>query len=263
MPCWTLWPQQAGMENEGKATTMNEAEALVRVQEIDLSLMRFQAEVKKLPQLQKIQTIAKAQKKLAQDMTKIVGQRKDAELELRDNEDMTVKIAEREEEVREEMQQDGLTARELQDIEDELTMLAKRREKYEFAHEGLKQNLRKMLDAEANAQKLKLRLDEETENQKKAYEDVTAGIRQEAAQLKEERERISRYISPTMQETYRRAQKRFGGLAVETLHGNKPSICRVALQPSDFGDIARKGQICECPYCHRILVTGVSEPEDE
>lgn len=238
---------------------MNEAEALVRVQEIDLSLMRLQDEIRKLPQIAKIEAIGKAKKKLAQDMTKIVGQRKDAELELRDNEDMTERLLGHEDEIRQEAQTDGHTSRELMDLEDQLSMIVKRREKFEYAHGGLKANLQKMLDAEENAGKLKARLDEEELNQKKALEDVTAGMRQEASQLAEERAQDMKRVSPAMQERYRTASRRFGGLAVETLNGNRPSICRVALQPSDFGDIARRGQICECPYCHRILVTGVGE----
>ncbi|MEE8680676.1 MAG: C4-type zinc ribbon domain-containing protein [Olsenella sp.] len=238
---------------------MNEAQALVRLQEIDLSLIRYDGEIRKLPQLKKLAAIKQAQKKLAQDMTKIVGQRKDAELELKDNEDMTERLKQHEEEVKAEANEDGHSPRELQDFENQLTMLAKRREKYEFTHEGLKQNLQKMLDAEAHAGELKIRLDEETENQTRAYQDVTAGIRESVKELTEERKRVLSHISPEMQKKYSETSTRFGGLAVETLHGNKPSICRVALQPSDFGDIARKGQICECPYCHRILVTGTEE----
>ena len=51
------------------------------------------------------------------------------------------------------------------------------------------------------------------------------------------------------------AAKRFGGLAVEKLEGNVPSVCRVKLQPSLFSDLKHAGSIAECPYCHRLLVT--------
>ena len=104
---------------------MNEAQALVRLQEIDLSLIRYDGEIRKLPQLKKLAAIKQAQKKLAQDMTKIVGQRKDAELELKDNEDMTERLKQHEEEVTAEANEDGHTPRELQDFENQLTMLAR------------------------------------------------------------------------------------------------------------------------------------------
>ena len=54
---------------------------------------------------------------------------------------------------------------------------------------------------------------------------------------------------------YDAAAKRFGGLAVEKLEGNVPSVCRVKLQPSLFSDLKHAGSIAECPYCHRLLVT--------
>ena len=62
-------------------------------------------------------------------------------------------------------------------------------------------------------------------------------------------------ISPELLDRYEKARKRFGGVAVETLVGNKPSACRVTLQPSSFADIRRSAsEVTTCPYCKRILV---------
>lgn len=61
-------------------------------------------------------------------------------------------------------------------------------------------------------------------------------------------------ISEDVLAAYGRATKRFGGLAVERLTGNMPSICRVKLQQGIYGELMRGPIITECPYCHRMLV---------
>ena len=50
------------------------------------------------------------------------------------------------------------------------------------------------------------------------------------------------------------------GIAVEPLVGNRPSVCRVALQPSSYTDIRRSNaEVTTCPYCKRMLVISKEE----
>ena len=65
---------------------MNDYEALLRLQQIDLELMRDSRRLKAMPQQKRIQAADAAKRKVAGELTKIVGQRKDAELELQDAE---------------------------------------------------------------------------------------------------------------------------------------------------------------------------------
>lgn len=65
---------------------MNESQALLRLQEIDLELMRLNGQLKAMPQQKKLAAIDAAKKNLAGKMKSIVGQRKDAEIDLEDNE---------------------------------------------------------------------------------------------------------------------------------------------------------------------------------
>ena len=65
---------------------MKETEALLRIQEIDLALMRHKKTLSQMPQAKKIQAIKAARKKLATEITRVVGLRKDALMDLHDNE---------------------------------------------------------------------------------------------------------------------------------------------------------------------------------
>ena len=181
---------------------MSEASELLRLQEIDLELMRTKKTAEALPQRQKVAAARAAAKKVAGELTKIVGQRKDLEIELADLDDSKRFFSEKVTEI-----QDGT----------------------------YNQDFRSAQDMEYN-----LAMDKITERVKT---------------LAFERERIVADLPASIVTSYEAARKRFGGVAVETLVGNRPSACRVALQPSSFTDIRRSGaEVTTCPYCKRILV---------
>ena len=55
---------------------MRETEALLRLQDIDLTLMRHKKTLSAMPQMQKVKAAQSARKKLAVQMRQIVGERK-------------------------------------------------------------------------------------------------------------------------------------------------------------------------------------------
>lgn len=234
---------------------MKETAALVRIQEIDLALMRHKRTLGSLPQSKKIQTIHVARKKLAQEISKIVGLRKDAEMDLEENETSHARLEEVVLEVQEKFDSGTAGYRELADLESQLTSLAKRIEKREFKHKELVARLDKVKTAERNARAMDERLVAEEEAQRQSLHEQAADIERDVRMLTREREEAEKSVSSEVMATYLASFKRFGGLAVETLKGNMPSVCSVAISPSAFADIRRGPAITECPYCHRMLVT--------
>lgn len=234
---------------------MTEASALQRLQQIDIELLRHASTLQKLPQQAKLKTIALAKKKVAVELKKITGQRKDVEIDVVDvNADISHYRQVRER-VMTEAEEGPLTHREARTVEESLTHLAKVTEKCEYRLGPLNEQLSKLQLAETNAQKMMERLDAEEQNVQKSFEEDSSSVRDQILALKDEREAVAAEISDDVMARYEAARKRFGGLAVETLVGNVPSTCRVKLQPSQYHDIAHGDEICECPYCHRILIT--------
>ncbi len=237
---------------------MSEASALLRLQEIDLELMRAKKNAEALPQRQKVAAARAAAKKVAGELTKIVGQRKDLEIELADLEDSKKFFSEKVTEIQSgSYDQDFRSA---QDMEFNLATLAKKLEKCDYDTEHLLPRLETVERAEKNARALADKLEREEAAQlasfKQAMDEITAQVKSLAA----ERERIVASLPGSLVASYEAARKRFGGVAVETLVGNRPSACRVALQPSSFTDIRRSGsEVTTCPYCKRILVVSNEE----
>ena len=211
---------------------MSESQALLRLQEIDLQLMRDSHALRQMPQQKRLAALAQAKKKLKSELQKIVGQRKDAQMELDDNEERHIRLLQIMDEVREKAQESGY--REVGDIESQLTSLAKKVEKLEFAHGELQASLGKLEKAEANARALGDRLDSEGEELEASYKRDSADIMARVGSWPRERKAVQAQLSPQTARTYDEKSKRFGGLAVEQLQGNVPSVCRVKLQPSQI-----------------------------
>jgi len=234
---------------------MQETQALLRLQEIDLELMRLNAQLNAMPQQKKLAAIKAAEKNLAGKLKTIVGQRKDAEIDLEDNEAAHEKTVNRVSEVQAEAQDRAQDFRGVRDLEAHLTALAKQLEKIEFKHRELESNLERLLKAEQNANDLARKLSDEKAAQQESYERQSADIMARVRVLATERKAVLADISDDVQQRYATAAKRFGGLAVERLVGNMPTTCRVKLQQGIFGELMRGPLITQCPYCHRILIT--------
>lgn len=236
-------------------TRMNDYEALLRLQEIDLELMRHDRALKAMPQQKKMAAIDAAKRKVQGELTKIVGQRKDAELEVSESEEQHERLLRDMDEVRARAAERAADYRQTIDLEAQLTSLAKKVEKIEYRHGSEVERLDRLRKAERNARDLLERLDRERSGQQESYERASADLMAEVRKLAGERKQMLACLDEGTIAKYDAASSRFGGLAVEQLRGNVPSVCRVKLQPSQFADLRRTGSITECPYCHRLLVT--------
>lgn len=238
---------------------MTVADTLVRLQEVDLELLKHASTLSAMPQRKRLQTIELAARKVATELKGIVGQRKDAETEIADAEEALAHYREKTVEVQAAADAGEHTHREIRDFEQQLTSLAKRIEKSEYTLRPLREQLERLERAEKNARATSERLEAERTATEAALADGSSSLRAEIVRLSNERSDLAGRLAPELLERYEVARKRFKGLAVERLHGNVPSVCRVKLQPSQFHDLSQSEEITECPYCHRILITSEEE----
>ena len=233
---------------------LSEATALLRLQEIDLTLLRQRKVADELPQRAKILAARQAAKKVSSELSNISFERKDLEIDINDLGERKTMLEGKVEEVHA-GSGDGSDYRSVQDAELSLSTLAKKLEKVDYDTERALERLEKVEVAEKNAKALLERISAEEASLTAAYKQAIADIETLVKKLAAERAHIVSSLPKERVDAYEKARKRFGGLAVETLEGNRPSACRVALQPSSYADIRRSGSdVTTSPYCHRILV---------
>ena len=234
---------------------MTEATALLALQDLDLRLLKLASQLSSMPQQEMLRKIDQLSKRVSSEITRIMGQRKDAQMEIEEIEAALAHYREKTAEVQAEADSGAHTHREVIDLERQLTSLAKHIEKSEFRLGPAREQLRRLEYAEHNAKRTLA----ETENRRvlvqNSLEKESKGIRSDIVRLSREREAAAAALAPERLAAYESARKRFKGLAVERLVGNVPSVCRVKLQPSQFHDLAHGDEITECPYCHRMLIT--------
>ena len=238
---------------------MSESTTLLELQEIDLKLLKGASTLSAMPQAKRLKTIELATKKVRSELTSIVGQRKDLEMEIAETTAALEHYHAKTAEVRAAAESGEHTHREVRDIDQQLSSLAKHIEKAEYSLPPLREKLERLRLAERNARLMQQRIEEERAATEASLKDESASLRSEIVELTRERERVATQLEAGLLEHYESARKRFKGLAVERLVGNVPSVCRVKLQPSLFHDLAQGEEITECPYCHRILVTSEEE----
>ena len=233
---------------------MTESEALLSLQEIDLEMKRLTKEAAALPQKAKIEAGRAARKKVDSELLKIVGQRKDIEMEI-DELSANRRALEGQVNVASKDTQ-AADHRAALDLENRLDMLAKQIEKIDFQTNSLIERLEVVERAEKNAHAIQQRLDGELVSLATSLKETLEDINNQLTSLKRKRQVTLAQISPELQLRYNQTVERLGPLAVETLTGNEPSACRVKLQPATYSDLKRRAEpIDECPYCHRILIT--------
>ena len=96
---------------------MSVADTLVRLQEIDLELLKHASTLSAMPQRKRLQTIELAARKVATELKGIVGQRKDAETEIADVEEALAHYREKTVEVQAAADAGEHTHREIRDFE--------------------------------------------------------------------------------------------------------------------------------------------------
>lgn len=232
---------------------MSAGSSLLKLQQIDLELNRNKSELANMPELKELASKRKTYVKLKTEMTKLYAQRKDLDIEL---EDLNTSEAQTKQAVTAAQNRvvDGSDYREIQDLENELGILAKRLDKIAFTRKDVEAAHREAVAKEKKAQAIISKFEEGVKADTVAARKKAQGLQDAIDALSKERIAVAATLSQDVLVDYERLLKRFNGLAVETISGNIPSICHTSLQASSMSDLNHAGEIAHCPYCHRILV---------
>lgn len=232
---------------------MNDGSRLLKLQEADLELQRLKLELSKLPELVELACLRKRLALAREEMLKVRGVRKDLETDLED-------LAEEERYYREQVDEAQADAvkltdyRQVQDLEIELSNLAKALDKIAFDQKDRTEKLQQVLDRQKQGETAISRLESSITSCAARAKEVATDIQEKIAETQELREKLYADLSDSLRTTYDTAANAFNGLGVETLKEDVPSLCRTRLMESSLHAVQHGEAITECPYCHRILV---------
>ena len=168
---------------------MRDHEALLRLQEIDLTLMRISARLKAMPQEQRLEVVKRSERKLQSELSRIVGQRKDSEMELEETDEERSRLLEAQQQVRQAALAET-NHRQIKGYEERLSSLAKKLEKLSHDKSEKIQFVEKLRRAESNAHALLERLDIQRRGLVASKERDSSDLMDRAAKLAKERKEL-------------------------------------------------------------------------
>lgn len=232
---------------------MSTGQVLVDIQEIDLALMRDAATLKEMPEVRELARKRRAYLKLKTERGRLAAERKDIETDLADLDADEASCTQAVDAAQ--AGAAGLDYREVQDLEIRLSDLAKRLDKIAHARAAAEESLAEQIRREERHDAYIATLGRAIQDETRAARALAGEIQGRIERNRAERERLARELGADALARYEAARGRFGGLAVEVLEGAVPSVCRTTLSAASLADLARAGEVGECPYCHRIIVT--------
>lgn len=237
---------------------MSQGSDLIKLQETDLELDRARKTLKDLPLIAELAKKRASYAKLKSEATRLLADRKDAQIAV-DDLDEAERSCHEAITAAQERPIDASDYRAVRDLEEELSLLAKRLDKIAFDRPAA---LEKLEAARAREDKLAgyiKRFEASIIEDTKAAREQAAGLQASIDELTRRREHLLGRLPQETRAMYERGLARFRGLTVERIEGNVPTVCRTALQPASMDALRHAGDIAECPYCHCIIVLNAEE----
>lgn len=227
--------------------------AFLELQRLDLAVARDERELGSLPELVELGKKRKAHAKLKNEATRLYAQRKDVETELEELEEAELRVQEEVDAAQASMGSSS-DYRHVQDVELQLTDLAKRLEKIEFQRSAATSRLAELRSQEAKLESYTKRFEEVMLQDAQAARQKAAGLKAGIEQNRADRAALVRSVPEAALAAYDQAAARHNGLGVEQLQGSVPSVCRTTLPSASLAELRRQGAVGTCPYCRRLIV---------
>ena len=227
---------------------------LLRMQQIDLDLMKAKKKLEELPQRATI--LAARQKK------RTIEQKREQVAEMRARaEGMAAKLAAEDAELAEKQRRvqeaiDGSLGnyRNVEAHTKELNGFAKRRNALEVELTRLGEELAKIEGVQSQVSQALAEVDKQEAAAIVSFQREGGALQAEIARMSADREGMSAELSPELRDTYNRTASRTGGVAVGLLTEGRCGVCRTVIDGGRLIDLKAEAPLGTCPHCKRLLV---------
>ncbi|HJF62333.1 zinc ribbon domain-containing protein [Gordonibacter urolithinfaciens] len=234
--------------------TTDDLTNLLRMQQIDLDLMKAKKKLEELPQRatilaarQKKRTIEQKREQVAEMRARAEGMA--AKLEAEDAE-----LAEKQRRVQEAIDGSLGNYRNVEAHTKELNGFAKRRNALEVELTRLGEELAKIEGVQSQVSQALAEVDKQEAAAIVSFQREGGALQAEIARMSADREGMSAELSPELRDTYNRTASRTGGVAVGLLTEGRCGVCRTVIDGGRLIDLKAEAPLGTCPHCKRLLV---------
>lgn len=232
---------------------MSVSATLLELQELDLRLARNKAKLADMPEIRALAEKRRLHARLKTELTKLYAQRKDLDIEVEELKGQR-QDAEDDVTIAQKRPMDASDYRAVQDLQQELSDLAKKLDKLNFTLADLEPKAAEAKAHEEKARAAVAKFEQVMLADAKAAKAAAEALQADIDKDRRKYEQLMETLDASTRARYKKALKDNRGIAVEKLEGRVPSVCHMQLQTSSMDQLRHAGELAECPYCHRILV---------
>ena len=229
-------------------------EVLLKIQAIDLAVMKIKKQRAELPQRVKVQLLRKKRDEISAKLDQALEIEKKAKAEFTKVEDEDRQLSDKQKRAQELIDAAGSDFRKVESHSKEMAGAAKRREALAEKRVAVEAQLAKIKGvrdqlegaiAASEAEEARLRADFEDEDNALAEH-----IRTSTAQ----RDKLASTIDPELVKLYEKTAAKTGGVGIGKLEEDTCGICRTGIEGGRLIALKAEAPLGTCPMCKRLLV---------
>jgi len=232
---------------------MDQADALLRLQELDLALLRARKQLDELPEKRAILEVRAKQREVTELHGKVdmLVAKLNADLKAHQDEisTLTEKIDAEQTKVMETSDH-----RQVASITREMDGLKRRRDKVEMESLALMERIDKAKGQTTKIDEALAQLSQKETGLVERFKQVGGALQAEIAAEEGERARVAAVLDADLLARYEAARESKGGVGAGRLEGDSCSACRMALPAERISELAAGPEINVCPQCRRLIV---------
>ena len=234
--------------------TTDDLTNLLRMQQIDLDLMKAKKKLEELPQRATILAARQKKRTIEQKRDQVAEMRARAEGMAAKLEAEDAELAEKQRRVQEAIDGSLGNYRNVEAHTKELNGFAKRRYALEVELTGLGEELAKIEGVQSQVSQALAEVDKQEAAAIVSFQREGGALQAEIARMSADREGMSAELSPELRDTYNRTASRTGGVAVGLLTEGRCGVCRTVIDGGRLIDLKAEAPLGTCPHCKRLLV---------
>ncbi|MBS6976363.1 MULTISPECIES: zinc ribbon domain-containing protein [Gordonibacter] len=234
--------------------TTDDLTNLLRMQQIDLDLMKAKKKLEELPQRATILAARQKKRTIEQKRDQVAEMRARAEGMAAKLEAEDAELAEKQRRVQEAIDGSLGNYRNVEAHTKELNGFAKRRNALEVELTRLGEELAKIEGVQSQVSQALAEVDKQEAAAIVSFQREGGALQAEIARMSADREGMSAELSPELRDTYNRTASRTGGVAVGLLTEGRCGVCRTVIDGGRLIDLKAEAPLGTCPHCKRLLV---------
>lgn len=229
-------------------------DALLKLQALDLDLLKMRKQFEALPQRQQILEARQKKAAIQQKLDQVLAMKADIDKKLNKVVTEDEILANKQQEVQRAIEEAGRDYRNLEMRTKELEGHAKRRAVLAEQLADLDGQLAKVAEVENQVKGMITQIEAKEQKLIESFRSEGGELQQKMAQLEKNRNAMMEGIDQEAIDLYQKTANACAGVAVGELKNSACGVCRTPFDETRLVNVRSQAPLSRCPHCKRLLV---------